>query len=371
MTTEKAVLTAYALDLPCGEDLYAIEEYGKLNFHDFKSHKWYSPKLDRIIRELSGGAIAMASFPESNIERIDRKDFKRRTTVRLFHCINRMLTKAGGKKNKILQKAGIAKIIGYSFFTNDARMNPFNFKANLEHQTAAPMGKWLHCTGPQFVFKEGDNCDLTGIGYLASIMRYLPGPMIVAGISEPHPLLTSMEVIYEGHDLKKAGLDSAGINLCFCEGTAAVLMESQTAAHQAKRIPFATIEASRQSIRNFNYSNLKSIEDHLEKNIETLVQAASGDIRTVFVCRRRNSKVADMEQRVLTRLLPQANQISTADILGDLGPVSGLLDIVYALAGNEKKRFFGHKNNGAILIHKISRTGQYAGIVLKGFIQDE
>jgi hypothetical protein len=371
MTTEKIVISAYALDLPYGQDLYAIEGDKKLCFHDFKRHKWYSPKLDRIIKELSGGTISTALFSESDIDRMDRKDFKRRTTVRLFHCINRMLAKAGTRKNKVMQKAGIAKIIGYSFFTNDAGMNPFNFKANLEHQTAAPIGKWLHCTGPQFVFKEGDNCDLAGIGYLASMMRYLPGPMIVAGISEPHPLLTSMEVIYEGKRLKKAGLDTAGLNLCFCEGAAAILLENQTTAHQAKRIPFATLEASRQSIRNFNYLDLQTIEDHLEKNIETLAQAASGNIRTIFVCLRRNRKVADMEQRVLTRLLPHANQISTVDRLGDLGPMSGLSDIVYALAGNEKNQFFGPKNNEEILIHKISRTGQYAGIVLKGFRQDE
>jgi hypothetical protein len=320
------------------------------------------------VEQLTGGAVRCASFSDSSFDALrngaDPKDFKRRTTVRLYHCIRRMMENTGKKKNQNFKNTGIVKILEYSFFTSDACMNPFNFKANLEHQTAAPIGKWFNCQGPQLVFKEGDNCDLAAICFLSSMMGDFPGPMIIAGISEPHPLLTSMEVISEGESLKQAGVNGTAMNLCFSDGAAAVLMESPSSAQNAKRTPLARIEACFQSMRSFDYAAPRAIEKHLETCMENLANKAYGEIDMVFACFRRNGLVADMEKKAVTRIFPRAEVFSSVEVLGDLGPISGLLDLGRALNGNENHKN-ADGNGGRVLIQKISRAGHYAGVVIK------
>nr|WP_319492310.1 hypothetical protein [uncultured Desulfobacter sp.] len=363
------VITAWALDLPSGEDLKGDEGFEHLCFKDFSPHKWYWPQFAQKVKQLTGGVVHCASFSDSSSDALrnaaDPKDFKRQTTVRLYHCIRRMMETTGKQKNQNSKNIGIAKILGYSFFTSDARMNPFNFKANLEHQTAAPIGKWFNCQGPQLVFKEGDNCDLAAICFLSSMIEDFSGPMIVAGISEPHPLLTCMEVISEGENLKQAGVNGTTMNLRFSEGAAAVLLESPSSAQKSKRRPLARIEASFQSMRCFDYASSRGIEKHLETCMETLANKAAGDIDMVFACFRRNSLVVDLEKKAANRIFPRAELVSSVEVLGDLGPISGLVDLGRALSVNKNENHNGSaKKIGRVLIQKISRAGHYAGVVI-------
>jgi hypothetical protein len=292
------------------------------------------------------------------------------------------MKKAGVKQNTKKQRIGIANTLCYSFFNNEEKVNLFNFKANLEHQTPALVGGCLDCFGPQFVVKEGDNSDLICIDSLVAAMQYLPGPVIVSGISEPHPLLISAEVMSECKDVERASpREKVRINTRFTEGVASVFLEKAESAAERRCTPLAKIAGSYQCMRNFDYTRPRAIEEHLKQSLEKVVKHSSGNIRAVFGCFRHNEKIHDIEMNILSRLLPHASIINTAAFLGDVSPVSGLIDLYFAASGYQNNVLPGGRErtqNGEtalklaslpfqgeeILIQKISRFGHYAGVVL-------
>jgi hypothetical protein len=349
------VITAAAAVLPPLD-----ERDGSAAFAPLDSGSPLAQRLDDRIARVTGSRPAIARVPGEPAT--ESRRFHRRGSGWLCRAVEEA---ARGARLPIDPRrsldVAVACSASYLYFSGETG-NPFSFKTNLEHQTPARVGDALGFVGPQYTVREGDSADLASLATIASAFGSRDGAAMIGGISDPHHLLSRLELAGELDvaQAARAAPEPLALNTRFSEGAAAVLVESRARA-EARAAPIvATIAGSYQCLRALDYRDERRIEAHLERCVGRLLARSAGGVHAVYGCFRRNEIVADLERSVLSRLLPRAALRSTVTTRGDLGPVSGLVDVALAV---EALRSEG---GGEILVHKVSRTGHYAGVLLRG-----